>query len=71
HVDYLLLSTNSSSDLLSDYYSEDIDGGNPLLTEAYRTDRYVLLWVPDGFRPGEETLDPEAGPDSETDEVSP
>ena len=65
YVDYLLLSTNTSGDLLSELYAEDIDGGNPLLTEAYRTDRYVLLWVPAGFRPGEETLGPETGTESE------
>lgn len=75
YVDYLLLPTNSPDDLLSEFYAEDIDGGNPLLTEAYRTDRYVLLFVPPGFRRGEETLDPEtsgeANLDSSTGEVSP
>lgn len=57
YVDYMLLSTNNADDLLSKLYPDATDGGNPLLTEAFRTQRYVLVSVPSGFRRGQDTLD--------------
>ncbi|WP_309647333.1 hypothetical protein [Nocardioides sp.] len=56
HVDYMLLSTGSSEDLLSNLYEDAVDGSNAFLTEAYRTDRYVLVSVPSGFRRGADSL---------------
>ncbi len=63
HVDYLLLSTGSSADLLSALYQDAVDGSNAFLTEAYRTERYVLVSVPSGFRRGSDSLG-----DEETDQ---
>jgi hypothetical protein len=56
HVDYLLLSTDTSSDLLSKLYPEAADGSEPLLPVVYRTERYVLVSVPTGFTRGADSL---------------
>lgn len=49
HVDYLLLSTDTSADLLSQFYPEAASGSDAQLTPVYRTDRYVLVSVPTGY----------------------
>lgn len=56
HVDYLLLSTNGTDDLLSKLYPEAADGSDPLLPVVYRTERYVLVSVPTGFTRGADSL---------------
>lgn len=56
HVDYLLLSTDTSDDLLSKLYPEAADGSDPLLPVVYRTERYVLVSVPTGFTRGADSL---------------
>lgn len=56
HVDYLLLSTDGSDDLLSKLYPEAADGSDPLLPVVYRTERYVLVSVPTGFTRGADSL---------------
>jgi hypothetical protein len=50
-VDYLLVSTDSSQDLLSQEYPDAINGTNPGLPVVFRTDRYVLLGVTPTFDP--------------------
>ncbi|MGZ4448615.1 MAG: hypothetical protein ACXVW4_02380, partial [Nocardioides sp.] len=50
-VDYLLLSTSGSGDLLSKLYPNAAAGTDPLLPVAYRTPRYVLVSVPTGYDP--------------------
>ena len=49
HVDYLLLSTDPSSDLLSQLYPEAAVGRDAALTTIYTTERYTLVGVPAGF----------------------
>jgi hypothetical protein len=49
HVDYLLLSTDTSSDLLSQLYPDAAAGLDPLLSVVYPTKRYVLVGVPSGY----------------------
>lgn len=56
HVDYLLLSTDTSDDLLSKLYPEAADGSDALLPVVYRTERYVLVSVPTGFTRGANSL---------------
>lgn len=50
-VDYLLLSTDASLDLLSQVYPEAAMGRDPSLTTIYTTSRYTLVGVPAGFTP--------------------
>lgn len=50
-VDYLLLSTDTSLDLLSQVYPEAATGRDPSLTTIYTTSRYTLVGVPTGFTP--------------------
>jgi hypothetical protein len=49
YVDYLLLSTDTSSDLLSQLYPDAAAGLDPLLSVVYPTKRYVLVGVPSGY----------------------
>jgi hypothetical protein len=49
YVDYLLMSTGDSNDLLSQTYPEAANGADPRLPVVYSTDRYVLVGVPAGF----------------------
>jgi hypothetical protein len=56
HVDYLLLPTATSDDLLSKLYPEAADGSDALLPVVYRTERYVLVSVPTGFTRGANSL---------------
>lgn len=56
HVDYMLLSTDTSDDLLSKLYPEAADGSDPLLPVVYRTERYLLVGVPTGFTRGANSL---------------
>jgi hypothetical protein len=49
HVDYLLLSTDSSSDLLSQLYPDAAKGLDAELSPVYVTKRYVLVSVPGGY----------------------
>ncbi|MDN4159863.1 hypothetical protein [Nocardioides abyssi] len=49
HVDFLLLSTDTDNDLLSQLYPDAADGADALLTVAYSTPRYTLVAVPAGF----------------------
>lgn len=55
-VDYMLLSTDTSSDLLSKLYPEAADSSEPLLPVVYATERYVLVSVPTGFTRGADSL---------------
>lgn len=56
HVDYMLLSTDTSDDLLSRLYPEAADGSDPLLPVVYRTERYLLVGVPTGYTRGANSL---------------
>lgn len=49
HVDYLLLSTDTSDDLLSQLYPQAAVGRDQSLTTIYTTERYTLVGVPAGF----------------------
>ncbi|MBB3042955.1 hypothetical protein [Nocardioides soli] len=51
YVDYLLMSTGTGNDLLSQFYPDAADGADPRLPVVYNTDRYVLVGVPAGFDP--------------------
>ncbi|MFC7496529.1 MULTISPECIES: hypothetical protein [unclassified Nocardioides] len=51
YVDYLLMTTGDTSDLLSQYYPDAAEGTDPRLPVVYSTDRYVLVGVPAGFDP--------------------
>ena len=66
HVDYLLLSTDTSSDLLSQLYPEAAVGRDRSLTTIYTTARYTLVGVPAGFVPDTVAQD-EAGTDGSTE----
>jgi len=57
-VDYLLMSTDTSSDLLSQIYPEAASGSDPRLPVVYRTDRYVLIGVPAAFNPAADSAAP-------------
>lgn len=57
HVDYLLLSTDSSRDLLSQVYPTAAEGRDPALTTIYTTSRYTLVAVPAGFTPDRDVSD--------------
>lgn len=57
HVDYLLLSTDTSSDLLSQVYPTAAEGRDPALTTVYTTSRYTLVAVPAGFTPDRDVSD--------------
>ena len=56
-VDYLLLSTDTSTDLLSQIYPQAAVGRDAALTTIYTTDRYTLVGVPAGFTPSGEVPD--------------
>lgn len=57
HVDYLLLSTDTSRDLLSQVYPVAAEGRDPALTTIYTTSRYTLVAVPAGFTPDRDVAD--------------
>lgn len=57
HVDYLLLSTDTSLDLLSQVYPVAAEGRDPALTTIYTTSRYTLVAVPAGFTPDRDVAD--------------
>ncbi len=57
HVDYLLLSTDASLDLLSQVYPTAAEGRDPALTTIYTTSRYTLVAVPAGFTPDSDVSD--------------
>lgn len=57
HVDYLLLSTDASLDLLSQVYPTAAEGRDPALTTIYTTSRYTLVAVPAGFTPDRDVSD--------------
>lgn len=57
HVDYLLLSTDVSLDLLSQVYPTAAEGRDPALTTIYTTSRYTLVAVPAGFTPDSDVSD--------------
>lgn len=63
HVDFLLLSTDTDNDLLSQLYPDAADGSDALLTVAYSTPRYTLVTVPAGYS--------RAAVDAGTEEVAP
>lgn len=52
-VAYLLLSTNTANDLLSELYPEAAAGEDQVLTEVFGNARYVLVRVPADYRPGD------------------
>ena len=52
-VDFLLLSVDTSRDLLSQRYPDAATGRDRVLPELFANDRYVLLAVPDGYRYGD------------------
>lgn len=56
-VSYLLLTTTSSDDLLSQLYPEAVDGSDAALPELFSTPRYKLVGVPAGYTRGSETTD--------------
>lgn len=56
YVDYMLLSTDTSSDLLSKLYPDAAAGTDGLLPAVYRTDRYVLVQVPPGYTLGASSI---------------
>lgn len=49
-VKYLLLSTDTSDDLLSQLYTEAVDGTDPMLPELFSTPRYRLVGVPAAYQ---------------------
>ncbi|WP_121253446.1 hypothetical protein [Nocardioides ferulae] len=49
YVDYMLVSTDTSADLLSQLYPEVAAGTTARLSVVFRTDRYVLVSIPPGF----------------------
>jgi hypothetical protein len=53
HVDYMLLSTSTSNDLLSKLYPSAAAGEDQVLEEVYGNARYVLVEVPDDYRYGD------------------
>lgn len=55
YVDYMLMSTADNGDLLTKLYPDAVAGSDPLLQVVYRTPRYVLVSVPDRYRPGAPT----------------
>jgi hypothetical protein len=57
HVDYMLLSVDTTDDLLSRLYVEAADGSDALLPVAFRTERYVLVNVPTGYNRGSNSLE--------------
>ncbi len=61
-VNFMLLSTNTDQDLLSQLYGAAAAGEDPLLVPVKTTRRYVLVQVPNGYSRGSATLDgaPEA-----------
>ncbi|MBB6627270.1 hypothetical protein H5V45_08040 [Nocardioides sp. KIGAM211] len=57
YVDYMLLSTNTSADLLSRLYPGAATGSDGLLPVVYRTERYVLVQIPPGYTFGATSLE--------------
>lgn len=51
YVDYMLMSTADNGDLLTALYPDAASGSDPLLQVVYRTPRYVLVGVPENYRP--------------------
>ena len=49
HVDLMLLSRDTSRDLLSRLYPAAAAGTDPALVPVLTTDRYVLVGVPSGY----------------------
>ncbi|CAN5677875.1 hypothetical protein BH11ACT8_BH11ACT8_14000 [soil metagenome] len=54
HVDYLLLSVDTSTDLLSKLYPEAAAGNDPVLSVAHSNRRYTLVKVPAGYTFGDQ-----------------
>ena len=56
HVEYMLLSTNTSNDLLSTLYPEAAMGGDGSLEPVYANRRYTLVQVPNGYQFGDDSV---------------
>ena len=56
HVEYMLLSTNTSNDLLSTLYPEAAAGGDRSLEPVYANRRYTLVQVPNGYQFGDDSV---------------
>lgn len=63
-VDYMLLSTDTSTDLLSRLYPSAATGTDGLLPAVYRTQRYVLVQVPSGYTVGADSIGQTTGSSS-------
>lgn len=57
HVSYMLLNTDTSTDLLSQLYSLAAAGDDPVLEEVHGNSRYTLVRVPDDYRYGDQLTD--------------
>jgi len=66
YVDYMLLSTDTSADLLSQLYAEAAAGQDVGLTAVASTPRYTLVAVPQGYSP---SLDPQTTAELESGEL--
>lgn len=58
HVDLMLLSRDTSRDLLSRLYPAAATGTDPALVPLLTTDRYVLVGVPAGYQRPADVVDP-------------
>jgi hypothetical protein len=66
-VRYLLLSTDTDGDLLSQLYADAVDGSDSMLPVLFETPRYTLVGVPPGYsRDGETPVDPTPASDAAT-----
>jgi hypothetical protein len=61
YVDYLLLSTDTTKDMLSRLYPQAAGGLDAELVPVYSTKRYTLVSVPVGYDPNADTVDQTAG----------
>ena len=57
-VRYLLLSTDTDEDLLSQLYADAADGTDTMLPELFSTPRYTLVGVPAGYQRDDTTAVP-------------
>jgi hypothetical protein len=62
YVDYMLLSVDTNSDLLSQMYPEAARGLDAELSVVYSTKRYVLVSVPVGYDPNPDTTTQSTAP---------
>lgn len=66
-VRYLLLSTDTDEDLLSQLYEDAVDGSDSVLPALFETPRYTLAGVPPGYsRDSDAPADATPAPDTST-----